>query len=529
MSSATGHPPSQPPVIPSNESLQGLFDMSIDLLGTASLDGYFTLLNPAWERMLGWSDEALMGQPYMDFVHPDDVEASTEAATKLATPGGGPVIGFENRYRTSEGSYRTLEWDVNSNEALLFFVAHDVTDRRAKELEERQSASLMQAVIENVADGLYVGNSRGQITLINPAAVRLLGYDSAHELYGRGPHRTFHHKYPSGAPFPVSDCPLTKVRMLGATIHAEEDAFWRKDGSILPVSYSSAPIELSDGTGSVVAFRDITIQKDERDRQRALSDDLEWIDIIRDALDDNRFVLYAQPVISLTTGAVAKHELLLRMISPDGDVIGPDKFLPIAERFGLIDRIDRWVITHGIETALNGKPVAINLSATSMNNAGILLHIEREIERTGASPDRLTFELTETAVMHDLKEGRRFADRLVALGCTFALDDFGVGFASLTYLRELPITFVKIDGRFINAVTLDESDSTFVEAIVHMVHALGKLTIAEGIEDEQTLSKLRSFGVDLGQGFHIGRPSPVFSELPHSGAAAHWGKTSGNQ
>jgi EAL domain-containing protein (putative c-di-GMP-specific phosphodiesterase class I) len=226
-------------------------------------------------------------------------------------------------------------------------------------------------------------------------------------------------------------------------------------------------------------------------------------------LAEDRFVLYAQPVIDMTTGETMKHELLLRMVSPDGEIIAPKNFLPVAEKFGLINRIDQWAITHGVEIAATGMCVSINLSAESMGSVDILAHIEQEIARTGADPANLVFELTESAVMKDLNEGRRFADRLVALGCTFALDDFGTGYASLTYLRELPITYVKIDGRFVNRIVSDQSDASLVQAVIFMARSLGKVTIAEGIEDEATLEKLRSFGVDLGQGYHIGRPSPL--------------------
>jgi PAS domain S-box-containing protein len=496
--------------VPSVESLERLFNFSNDLLGTASYDGYFTLLTPAWERVLGFSTQDLTAQPFIEFVHMDDVESTRAVAAALAQAGAPPLLGFENRYRTSDGRYRTLEWNALADGGSMVFVAHDVTDRNTIVVEHEQNVGVMQAVIENVADGLYVADSRGHITLINPAAVRLLGYDSADELRGRGPHAAFHYNHPDGAVFPIKDCPLAQVRKTGCPLHMDEDVFWQKNGSRLPVSYSSAPIGLSDGVGSVVAFRDITALQTERYRQRGLVDEVEWFDKTNQALAEDRFVLYAQPVIEIATGVVMKHELLLRMMTPSGDVIGPDRFLPIAEKFGLIHQIDRWVITQGIEIAGTGMHVAINLSAESMIRLDILLHIERELIRTGVAPRDLTFELTESAIMSDVEEGRRFAERLVELGCTFALDDFGTGYASLTYLRELPITYVKIDGRFVNGITRNETDSSMVEAIVQMARTLGKTTIAEGIEDGATLDKLRGFGVDLGQGFFIGRPGPVF-------------------
>jgi PAS domain S-box-containing protein len=495
------------------EALERIFDLSVDLLGTASLEGHFTLLNPAWEHTLGWTRTELMNFPFIDFVHPDDVASTAEAAAKLAVPGAAPLIGFENRYRSRSGRYVTVEWNVVADGNSLVFVAHDMTEQQTTAMAHNHSAILMQAVIENVADGLYVADCHGKITLINPAGVHLLGYESADDLLGQGPHALFHHSYPNGAPFPFAKCSLATVRITGSSIREDEDVFWRKDGSMLPVSFSSAPIELSDGTGSVVAFRDITLQQADRDRQRALVDEIERFDEVSAALTEERFVLYAQPVINIESGATLQHELLLRMLSSSGEIVEPGQFLPTAEKFGLINRIDQWVITRGFELAAE-TPVALNLSAESMGSLEILRHVERELTRTGISANSVTFELTETAIMKDLDQGSRFAERLVALGCTFALDDFGTGYASLTYLRKLPITYVKIDGSFVNGITRNESDSSIVEAMVHMVHSLGKFVIAEGIEDEETLNKLRSFGVDFGQGFHIGRPAPTVRPAP---------------
>jgi PAS domain S-box-containing protein len=509
---AVGNAPKRPASLvgerPSGELIERLFNLSVDMLGAASFDGYLILLNPAWERVLGWSISALMAQPYVSFLHPDDVEAARARMVHLKGSHL-PVLGYKSRFRKSDGQYLTLEWNAIVDDRSVYFVGHDITANMAIEGERDQTARVMEAVIENVDDGIYVADSTGHMTLINPAALELLGYESPNELRNRIPHLTFHYNHPDGAAFPIDECDLTKVPLTGIPLHVDEDAFWRKDGTMIPVSYSSAPIELSDGTGSVVAFHDITAFQAERDRQRAQVDEIEWFDEIKKALTEDRFVLYAQPVISLATGSTFKHELLLRMLTSDGEVIEPAQFLPVAEKFGLISDIDEWVITHGFDIAATGGRIAINLSAPSMVRLDILLHIERELARTGVPPGDITFELTETAVMQDLEEGRRFAERLVALGCSFALDDFGTGYASLTYLRELPITYVKIDGRFVNKITQNESDSSMVEAIVQMARTLGKTTIAEGIEDEDTLSKLRGFGVDLGQGYYIGRPGPL--------------------
>ena len=136
----------------------------------------------------------------------------------------------------------------------------------------------MQAVLESVADGLYVADSQGKMTFINPAGAQLLGYDSASELIGRSPHATFHHSHTDGTAFRVEDCPLAKVRITGEAIHADDDGFWRKDGSAIPVSYPSAPVHLHDGTGSVVAFRDITERQTRELQERHELEALSWLD-----------------------------------------------------------------------------------------------------------------------------------------------------------------------------------------------------------------------------------------------------------
>ncbi len=502
------------PEHPSADPVQRLFELAIDMLGTASTDGYFTELNPAWERTLGWTPKELMAEPYISFVHPDDVEKTIEQAARLARPGNPSLVAFENRYRTRDGDYRSLLWTAVAQGGVVYFMAKDVTDGRTTESERDQALSISRAITDSIVDGLYVADSEGCLTFINPAAVRLLGYQSGEDLLGCSVHATFHHTRRDGTPHPVEDSPLLKVRTTGQAVHVDEDVLWREDGTPLAVSYTSAPIALRDGRGSAVAFRDITALQAESERLRAQARHVEWFEPVRQALVDGRFLLYGQPIIDLATGTVAKHELLLRMISRRGEVVAPGLFLPAAEKYGLIGDIDRWVVTQAVELAAAGKPVAANLSADSIGRIDILRHIERELSRTGAPAEEVTLEVTETGLMEDLQEGRRFADRLVALGCSFSLDDFGTGYGSLTYLRQLPITQLKIDVQFVREMARSQADQTLVKGIVNIAHSMGKVTVAEGVEDEETLVLLRDFGVEFGQGYHLGRPGPLPNGQP---------------
>jgi PAS domain S-box-containing protein len=490
------------------DAVHRLFDLSVDMLGTASMDGYFTGLNAAGEGMLGWTREELMAEPYISFVHPEDVETTLEQAALLGQPGT-RTAEFENRYRTRDGDYRWLHWTAAADDGVVYFVAQDITARRAAETERDLASRVNRAITESVAEGLYVTDSDGLVTEINTAAVRLLGYQSADELLGREAHATLHHTRWDGSLYPIENCPLLPVTTTGQPVRVEEDTFWRKDGTPLSVSYSSAPIELPDGIGSAVAFRDITVLQAERARIRAQTRHAVWFERVHQALAEGHFVLYGQPIIELGGGTTATQELLLRMRSPAGEIIAPGLFLPTAEKHGLIHDVDRWVATQAVELVAAGGRVTANLSAESVGRIDILLHIERQLARTGASPERLTFEVTETAFMENLQEGRRFVDRLVALGCSFSLDDFGTGYGSLTYLRQLAVTYLKIDVQFVREMAANGQDRKLVAGIVHIAQTFGKKTIAEGVEDERTLVLLRDLGVDFVQGYYLGRPAPL--------------------
>lgn len=380
--------------------------------------------------------------------------------------------------------------------------------------ESIREASRSMAIADSVDEGIFIVDPMGLLTSINPAALRLLGYRSERELIGHDHHEAFHHTRADGTAYPIEDCPLPTVIETGQPIHIDEEVFWRKDGTALPVSLSASPIEWSEGTGKVVAFGDITAQMAEREHLRSQASQVVWFDRIREALEQGRLVLYGQPILDLTSRAVAGHELLLRMLSPTGEVIAPGEFLPTAEKYGLIAEIDHWVISEALKLAAAGSRVAVNISGASVGRLEVLAHIERELTRTGAPAENLTFELTETAIMLDPGAGRRFAERLVALGCSLSIDDFGTGYASLTYLRQLPVSEVKIDVQFVRDMASSEKDQKVVRAVVQIARSLGKTTVAEGVEDERTLELLRDYGVDYAQGYYIGRPEPFAPAAP---------------
>jgi PAS domain S-box-containing protein len=380
-------------------------------------------------------------------------------------------------------------------------VMTDVSDRRREE-------EFHSVVMANIAEGLYALDARGRVTYVNAAASRMLGWDPE-ELLDKSMHETIHFQKEDGTPLPVSECPLINVTTTGETIRLTSDAFTRKDGSIFPVSLSSAPLRSDDEIdGVVVVFHDITEERSELDRTQRDLAALSWLGRIRDALDEDRMVLYSQPIIA-ASGEVASEELLLRMMSRTGEIILPGAFLPVAEKYGLITEIDRWVAVHAIRLAAGGRRVEANLSASTAGSLDILPLIESELRATGAKPTNLIFEITETALMGDIEVGVRFTKALTDLGCRVSLDDFGTGFASFTYLKRLSVQHLKIDVEFVREVLTNEANQHLVRAIVSMAKAFNLETVAEGVEDQETWDFLRSEGVDFGQGFHLGRPAPI--------------------
>ena len=273
-----------------------------------------------------------------------------------------------------------------------------------------------------------------------------------------------------------------------------ENRLRTKDGGYRWLRWSAR----SDGeTWFSVAF-DITERKGAEQRLRA-------------ALAEDRLVAYAQPIAEQASGRIVQEELLVRMLA-DGDpegVLSPREFVPLAERSGLIVAIDRWMTDRAIELAASGRPAEVNLSAVSICDEELPVDIAESLRQVGAGAANVVFEITETAAVRHLDAARDFVDRLSRLGCRFALDDFGTGFGSLTYLRHLPVQYLKIDAAFVRDLCISPADQRMVQSIVAMAGQFGLRTVAEGVEDAETLNLVRDFGVDLAQGYCVGRPKPV--------------------
>jgi EAL domain-containing protein (putative c-di-GMP-specific phosphodiesterase class I) len=231
---------------------------------------------------------------------------------------------------------------------------------------------------------------------------------------------------------------------------------------------------------------------------------------LRGALLDNRLRLLAQPIVDVHTGEVAAEELLLRIVRRNGQVEAPGPYIQAAEQSRLAIEIDGWVLDRAARLAAReGRRLHVNLSGRTVAEGSFGDRIEETLERHGAKPAQLTFEITETAPVLDGTNPGVVARRIAALGSGLALDDFGKGYGTLTYLHRMPVTMLKIDREFVAQAASSARARAIVEAVVCIANRVGQITVAEGVEDAATLSVVRSCGVDLAQGFYSGRPAPV--------------------
>ena len=518
-----------------------------------------------------------------------------------------------------------------------------------------------ESIITAAGEGILRTDAEDRIVSVNPAALQMLGYEPS-EMLGEEAHALIHHTRPNGAPYPAGECPVRKTLTKGTTSHVADELFWRKDGSGLPVDYTTAPVrQRGRVVGAVVVFDDVTRQRRLREQLRDQADHdsltgllnrrrfaeevseqlrytrrygrpgllllldldsfkfvndsfghpvgdkllcdvgailqarvretdvvarlggdefavllreadreqgmrvaetlieaireeaapsvgascgaapfdgdgdhtpddlliaadmalyeakeagganavlytgqrgqaLTWVERIRAALREGRVVIDAEPIVDAGSGEVRREELLVRLLDEQGDKIPPASFLPAAERFGLIQEIDLMVLDRAIELAGDGRAVAVNVSARTLNDRRYLEALEQAIE-AGLDPSLLNFEMTETAAVANMGEARTFAERIRELGGSVALDDFGTGFSSFVYLKHIPAQYLKIDAEFVRELKRSPADQQLVAAMVGIARGLGQQTVAEGVEDEETLAVVRRLGVDLVQGF----------------------------
>ena len=334
----------------------------------------------------------------------------------------------------------------------------------------------------------------------------------------------------------LTGCPVNRAVVIANELRQSIENFrfiWQDKPFSIGVSIGLVPITReSEGMAQILAAADAACYAaKEKGRNRVqvyeasdteLSErkgEMRWLPRINRALEENRFLLYYQKIVTVnanTERGNAQYEVLLRMLDEQGNLVPPQAFIPAAERYNLMPQVDRWVIRNSLTWIAAHAPslqgistVYINLSGQSLNDETFLFFVEEQIKQVGTLSVRIGFEITETAAVANLSRAMHFINKLKTLGCSFALDDFGSGMSSFAYLKSLPVDKIKIDGLFVRDILTDRIDCAMVEAINRIGHEMGIETVAEFVENDAILEKLKLIGVDYAQGYGIHMPAAL--------------------
>ena len=548
-----------------SKELEIFLNLSSELFCVIGVNGYIKQFNTSFLTILGYSTNELVTKPFLSFVHEEDKTKTKEIIAKLGHNAG--VISWENRYLCQDSSYKRLEWKAKSEPTtgLIYACALDITQSRQLEhqlfwqtkhdaltgLYNRQEfevqvseaiatskesmsqyalcyLDLDQFKVVNDTCG-HVGGDELllQLTILTKKLIR-----SSDILARLG-----------GDEFGIllKQCSLDEAEKVANTIRALIQGFrfsWEDKIFTLSVSIGLVAIDRdSHNFSSVLSAADAACYAaKEQGRNRVFvyrHDDHEltrqrgerqWVVRITRALEEDRFCLYCQKIISLQENDTKEHyEILLRLLDEEGKLVPPMAFIPAAEHYDLMPTIDRWVIATFFASYSNycqsqetvsrnyrsDVIYTINLSGASINSDLFFSFLKEQFALYPISPGTICFEITETAAISNLAKAADFIHELKQLGCLFALDDFGSGMSSLAYLKNLPVDFLKIDGSFVKNIITDPVDYATVDCFNRIGHVMNMQTIAEFVENEPIIEKLRSLGVDYAQGYGIDKPKPL--------------------
>ncbi len=540
----------------SERRFRDLFENSPDAIFVQRYDGKILDVNPAACDLHGMDRDELIGLDVMETVPPEYREQARVDDARLVE---NPQSTYEGHSWTKDGhvvpvEIRTNHIDYQGQPALLFHV-RDITDRKRFEARltfmadhdhltqlfnrRRFERELNEALAHAEYDGSYgallwidvdrfkaindrLGYKAGDDLLIDFARMLTahLGDDA---LVARMGGDEFAVLIPM-AKRDEAEAMANKIREWGYNhLGSLDDELIRVTVSVGVVLFPEHGLTVAD----LLAHVDWATRRAkemggncahvyiiDEDRQAQSVEDLNWAARIRKALEEDRFQLYEQSVWDLEQNRSHGAELLLRM-EDDDRMILPGAFLDAATRFGLMVDIDRWVIDRAMQLIASSQRLEefscfeINLSAKAIGDSELLEFIEAKIAYYAIEPNYITFEITETDAISNINRASEFIQRLKALGCKFALDDFGVGFSTFYHLKHLPIDYIKIDGDFIQNILHERLDQHIVRSIVQIAQAMEIQTIAEFVEDEAAYRLLKDYGVDYAQGFFIDRPQPL--------------------
>jgi diguanylate cyclase (GGDEF)-like protein/PAS domain S-box-containing protein len=555
----------------SEEQRRVLVDNMVDAVFTLGSDGAFTFGNPAASRLTGRTSAQLVGMPYRKVLAQESVKDVAERLENDSPTGKGPLsVVFADRSGATcpvELSISPIR-DDSGKVVATTWIARDVTERREFEDQLIQLANHdhltglfnRRRFEEEIAQRLEETRRRG-----DGGALLWLDVDHLKEVNDSFGHR-------------VGDELLTHVASVLRERSREDHIVARLGGDefamLLPgadeeeairaatrITHELSNAVLSAGEHGVkvsasigialypsqaTSVEELLVRADvamyrakESGRGRAclfspdeawpgqLASRRVWADRLQAAIANQEFVAYAQPILDLRTGKVTAYELLVRLVGEDGKVVVPTEFLSVAEDLGLIVEIDRMMLRRAValasdpEVRASGVKLFVNLSAKTLADSAFLMFVRSQLEESGVDPRQFGFELTETALVANMARAHTLIRRLRAMGCSFALDDFGSGFSSITYLRHMPVDRLKIDGSLVREMLVNDQDRHLVKAIIELSRCLDISVTGEYVENEATLRLLEASGADFAQGNFIGAPRLADPKLFSSGTA--WG------
>ena len=548
-------------------SLEPFFDISLDMLCLFDTNGHFKKVNSAFVRNLGYeSSAAIINQPLLNFVHPEDRDLTIAELKKLQR--GIASIKFENRLCAQDGSYLRLQWvsaPPQKNLNLIYSIARDVTkaydlqqqllwqskhDHLTGLLNRREFEQQISEVIDSAR--LYQQNHTfcyldlDRFKVINDICGHIVGDELLRQLAAllsqtiRSEDTLFRL---GGDDFGIllKNCSIQQAEELAHQIREAIKSFsfhWRTKKFVLSASFGLVAIDQHSQDFSYLLNAADTachaakqqgrnwVRIYDPDDQELIKqrDEKNWISKLYLALAENHFRLYCQKITPLQDGEGSNHyEILLRLSDPEKGLISPMEFIPAAERYDLMPSIDRWVIStffNSYGDHLRTAPLCeevvytINLSGASINNEQFFEFLKQQFTLHQISPEKICFEITETMAIANLEKAAQLISDLKTLGCSFALDDFGSGMSSLAYLKTLPVDYLKIDGNFVKNIVNDPIDKATVECFKQIGEIMNIQTIAEFVENDDIALELKEIGINYAQGYGIGRPAPLMFASP---------------
>lgn len=529
-----------------------------DLVWSMDIEGNWTYLNAASSHIYGYEAKELLHRPFTLLQSPDSKDRDEQAFNTVIE--GNELLGYETIHLNKEGEVRHMSFNacphIGSDGSVEYITgtARDITEQKAYEAEltyqtqhDKLTGLKNRAYFQQELEGLIarlprsdescaliyldldqfkyvndtIGHAAGDQLLIEVSQLlkdklregdllarfggdefTILLYDTdehaaeivAHNLLGFFDSYRF---FSASQMFNVT-CSMGITHLTRFTESA---------ANALSHADIACNIAKKQGRNCFHIYDPANKQLD------GMAQDMGWANRVKKAYENDLFSLVYQPIVSINDGSIENYEVLLRMDLDDGQRILPGGFIPAAERFGLINHVDRWTVSRAMHALHNLREqnkninFAINLSGRAFEDKELLPMIQGILDNSGLDPSSLTFEITETAAIANIAAAKIFIAQLKDMGCQFALDDFGTGFCSFAYLKNLPVDKLKIDGSFVQSLDTSKVDRAMVQSMNQIAHALGKQTVAEFVQNKQTLDLLRDYGVDFAQGHYLGKPS----------------------